>query len=377
MSSSAAKQVLGGRERIKVCIAQVSPVYLNREATVTRAVTAIREASSAGADLVIFPETWLSGYPYWTEGWDSSLREWAAGRVRFFEQALLIPSAATEAIGRAAREARIHVVLGCNEIDPRPGNGTIYNSLVFFDRTGAILGRHRKLMPTFIERSFWGRGDGNDLEVYETDIGRIGGLICGENLMTAVRAAMIGMGEDLHIAVFPGSFSLDAGPRLQEFDVTGRFWGHFVTRAHSLEAGCFTCCATGYIDPADIDEDVPHRSQLHIDWARGGSQVVSPLGNTIIGPVEGSQMVYAVCEAWMIKAVKAIVDTLGHYDRPDAVRVLIRKNEQWVLPGEAYGPSRLVHLDRTTLQRAADTHGVAMDSVEELADQKQLLIGKV
>lgn len=376
MSSSAGKQVLGGRERVKVCIAQVSPVYLNRDATVRRAVASIREASANGADLVIFPETWLSGYPYWTEGWDSSLREWAAGRIRFFEQALLVPSDATEAIGRAAREARVHVVLGCNEIDPRPGNGTIYNSLLFFDRNGAILGRHRKLMPTFIERVFWGRGDGNDLEVYDTDIGRIGGLICGENLMTPLRAAMIGMGEDIHIAVFPGSFSLDAGPRLQEFDISGRFWGHFVTRAHSLEAGCFTCCAAGFIDPADIDQDVPHRSHLHIDWARGGSQIVSPLGNPLIGPIEGSQLIYAECEAWMIKAVKAIVDTLGHYDRSDAVRVQIRKNDQWQSPGEAYGSSRLVRLDPSTLQRTADAHGISMDRVEEIADQRQLLIGK-
>lgn len=376
MTSSAAKQVLGGRERIKVCIAQVSPVYLNRDATVIRAVAAIREAGANGADLVVFPETWLSGYPYWTEGWDSSLRDWAAGRVRFFDEALLVPSDATDTIGRAAREAQVHVVMGCNEIDPRPGNGTIYNSLVFFDRAGAIMGRHRKLMPTFIERVFWGSGDGNDLEVYETDIGRIGGLICGENLMTPLRAAMIGMGEDIHIAVFPGAFSLDVGPRLQEWDMTGRFWGHFVTRAHALEGGCFVCCVSAFVDPGDVAPDVPHRSTLHMDWARGGSQIVSPLGMPIAGPVEGAQLIYADCHAWMIKAVKAIVDTLGHYGRPDAVRVLIRKNDQWQLAGEAYGASRLVRLDPSALQRAADLYEVPMERVEEIADARQVLIGK-
>ena len=376
MTSAAAKRVLGGRERIKVCIAQVSPVYLNRDATVLRAVATIHEAGANGADLVVFPETWLSGYPYWTEGWDSSLREWAAGRIRFFDEALLVPSAATEAIGRAAREARVHVVMGCNEVDPRPGNGTIYNSLVFFDRTGTIMGRHRKLMPTFIERLFWGSGDGNDLEVYDTDIGRIGGLICGENLMTPLRAAMIGMGEDIHIAVFPGAFSLDVGPRLQEWDMTGRFWGHFVTRAHALEGGCFVCCASAFVDPNDVAQDVPHRSSLHMDWARGGSQIVSPLGMPIVGPVEGAQLIYADCHAWMIKAVKAIVDTLGHYGRPDAVRVQIRKNEQWQLPGEAYGASRLVRLDAAALERAADTYEVALDRVEEIADARQMLIAK-
>jgi predicted amidohydrolase len=376
MTSAAAKRVLGGRERIKVCIAQVSPVYLNRDATVLRAVATIREAGANGADLVVFPETWLSGYPYWTEGWDSSLREWAAGRIRFFDEALLVPSAATEAIGRAAREARVHVVMGCNEIDPRPGNGTIYNSLVFFDRSGTIMGRHRKLMPTFIERLFWGSGDGNDLEVYDTDIGRIGGLICGENLMTPLRAAMIGMGEDIHIAVFPGAFSLDVGPRLQEWDMTGRFWGHFVTRAHALEGGCFVCCVSAFVDPNDVAQDVPHRSSLHMDWARGGSQIVSPLGMPIVGPVEGAQLIYAECHAWMIKAVKAIVDTLGHYGRADAVRVQIRKNDHWQLAGEAYGASRLVRLDPAALERAADTYEVAMDRVEEIADARQMLIAK-
>jgi len=374
--TSTTKQVLGGRERVRVCIAQLSPVYMNRDATVQRAVAAIREAAANGADLVVFPETWLSGYPYWTEGWDSSLQEWAAGRIRFFDEAVLVPSEATETIGRAARAAGVHVVLGCNEVDPRPGNGTIYNCLLFFDRSGSILGRHRKLMPTFTERLFWGSGDGNDLEVYATDIGRIGGLICGENLMTPLRAAMIGMGEDFHVAVFPGAFALDAGPRLQEWDMSGRFWGHFVTRAHAMEGGCFVCSASAFVDPNDVAQDVPHRSTLHLAWARGGSQIVSPLGVPLAGPVEGNQLVFADCHAWMIKAVKAIVDTLGHYARPDAVRVQVRKNEQWQPAGEAYVSSRLPRLEQSALQRAADAYEVPMDRVEAIADSRQLLIDK-
>jgi predicted amidohydrolase len=347
---------------------------MNRAATVQRAITAIREAGANGADLVVFPETWLAGYPYWTEGWDSSLQQWAVGRIRFFDEAVLVPSDDTDAIARAAREARVNVVLGCNEIDPRPGNGTIYNSLLFFDRSGTLLGRHRKLMPTFIERLFWGAGDGSDLEVYETDIGRVGGLICGENLMTPVRAAMIGMGEDIHVAVFPGAFALDTGPRLQEWDITGRFWGHFVTRAHALEAGAFVCCVCAYVDPTQVAADVPHRDSLHMDWARGGSQVVSPLGVPMVGPIEGSQLIYADCYAATIKAVKAIVDTLGHYGRADAVRVQIRQDEQWRLPGQAYGPSRLVRVEQAALQRAADAYEVPVALVEEVADTRKLSI---
>src|SRR5262245_40440383 len=104
MASAAAKRVLGGRERVRVCIAQVSPVYMERERSAQRAAGAIREAAANGADLVIFPETWLPGYPYWTEGWDSSLPKWASGRVRLFDEAVLVPSETTETIARAARE---------------------------------------------------------------------------------------------------------------------------------------------------------------------------------------------------------------------------------------------------------------------------------
>src|SRR5690606_5773128 len=133
-----------------------------------------------------------------------------------------------------------------NELDPRPGVETIYNTLLFIGRDGRLLGRHRKLMPTFTERMFWGSGDGRDLVVFDTDLGRIGGLICGENLMTSARAAMIAQGEHIHVAVFPGSFQLHTGPRLQEPDSTGNFWGHFTTRSHAMEAGAFVLCACGY-----------------------------------------------------------------------------------------------------------------------------------
>jgi predicted amidohydrolase len=346
---------------------------MEREKSAQRAAATIREAAANGADLVIFSETWLPGYPYWTEGWDSSLPDWAAGRIRLFDESVLVPSEATETIARAARDARVHVVMGCNEIDPRPGNGTIYNSLLFFDRSGRLYGRHRKLMPTFIERVFWGSGDGNDLEVYETDIGRIGGLVCGENLMTPVRASLIAMGEDIHIAAFPGAFSLDVGPRVQEWDISGRFWGHFTTRSHALESGAFVCCVCAYVDPKDVAADAPNRERLYMDWARGGSQVVSPLGMPMVGPVEGRQLIYADCEARLIKAVKAIVDTLGHYGRADAVRVQVRRDDEWRVAGESYAASRLPQAD---LQRAADAYDVSLSAVEEVADERKLAIAK-
>lgn len=184
------KSVLGGREAVKVAIVQKAPRFLDKEASLALAETYIAEAGANGAELIVFPEVWLAGYPYWTEGWDSSLQAWAGGRLAFRDAAVLAPSEDTERLGAAARRASAYVVMGCNEIDPRPEVSTIYNSLLFFDRTGRLLGRHRKTMPTFTERLFWGQGDAGDLQVFDTDIGRVGGLICGEHLMTLVRAAM-------------------------------------------------------------------------------------------------------------------------------------------------------------------------------------------
>lgn len=370
------KRVLGGRESVRVCIAQISPAYMDREATALRAVGAIREAGAAGADLIVFPEVWLAGYPYWTEGWDSALPQWAAGRIRFHDEAVIVPGETTEMLGAAAAQAGINVVIGCNEIDSRPGVGTIYNSLLFFDRQGALLGRRRKIMPTFTERMFWGPGDGSDVGVIETDIGRIGGLICGENLMTPVRAAMIAMGEDIHVAVFPGAFALHTGPALEEWNMSGDFWGHFVTRAHAFEGGCFVLSSSGYLDPDDIPDDFAYKDRMNIGYARGGSQIVNPLGVPMAGPVEGPRMLYADCPAWMIKAVKAIVDTVGHYARPDIARIELRRDDRWVSPDVIASDRKAISVDRARLRRAADEYEVDEDSVALIADQRGLLSEK-
>jgi nitrilase len=370
---SASDKILGGKPAVKVCIAQLSPAFMDHKESTRRAVKAIADAGKKGAELVVFPEAWLSGYPYWTEGWDTHLRQWAGGRIRFYDEAILVPGPITEQLGAAAKAAGTCVVIGCNEMDSRPGVNTIYNTLLFFDNHGNLLGRHRKLMPTFTERLFWGAGDGSDLEVYQTSIGRIGGLICGENLMTPLRAGMIAMGEDFHIAVFPGAFALHTGPRLEEWDATGDFWGHFVTRSHAFEAGCFTLAACAVVNPDDVPGDFPWKENMNIDYARGGSQIVTPLGVVSAPPTEGEQMIYADCEAWMIKAVKAIVDTMGHYSRPDVARVMLRKSDVWSQAGIPY---RGGALDPALLEHNADLHEVAHDKVLEVAEQQRLPIGR-
>jgi len=367
------RPVLGGREQVKVAIVQISPAFLDKAGCVARAEKAIQQAGENGADLVVFPEVWMAGYPYWTEGWDTNVPDWIQGRVRFHDAAVLIPGEETEAVGEAAKKAGVYVVMGVNEMDPRPEARTVYNSLVFIGKDGQVLGRHRKLIPTFTERMFWGNGDGRDIIVFDTDIGRIGGLICGENLMTLLRGAMISEGEDIHVAVFPGSFVLHTGPQLEEPDTEGLFWGHSATRAHAMEAGAFVVSACGYQNAADIPDDFPYKGRMNIAYAHGGSQVVSPLAFPMTGPVLGEQIVYCELQAVMLKAVKAIMDTMGHYARPDVLKLLIRRDNDWQEAGSPReGGSQPPKFSRDELRRQADRYEISEEYVEEVADRAGL-----
>lgn len=254
--------------------------------------------------------------------------------------------------------------MGCNEIDPRPEVSTIYNSLLFFDPEGRLIGRHRKTMPTFTERMFWGQGDAGDLQIFDTAIGRLGGLICGEHLMTLMRAAMIGLGEEIHIATFPGAFTLHTGPELEEWDADhSSFWGHFSVRAHAMEAGAFVLSACGIVDESDIPDDFPYKGKMNIRYARGGSSIIAPLGIPLVGPVEGAQILHAELQAWMIKAVKAIVDSTGHYSRPDVVRLMINNQAPSREP-VLHSRSLFENLPARVLADAADAQGVEASRVE-------------
>jgi predicted amidohydrolase len=360
------KPVLGGHESVKVAIAQIPSAFLDRERCIERACAAMGEAAKKGAQLIVFPEVWFCGYPFWTNGWESEIPSFLSARIRFRDAALVIPSDDTDRLCRGAREANIHVVLGCNELDSRPEVETIYNTLLFIGRDGTLLGRHRKLHPTFVEKLFWGQGDGSDMAVYDTDIGRIGGLICGENAMTLARAAMIAQGEHIHIAAYPGSFALHKGPQLQEADTEGLFWGVAATRAHAIEAGAFVIMACGIHDEADVPNDFPYKGRMNTVWANGGSSVIAPIAVPVVPPTYTPGIMYADLQAMAIKAMKAIVDTMGHYARPDVLRLLVRRNDAWVPASDRFTPPRI---DRAMLLRAADHHEVDVDAVHALAEK--------
>jgi nitrilase len=360
-------KVLNGRAHIKVAVVQTAPVYLDREKCIEKAGAKIAEAAGQGAELIVFGETWLAGYPYWDEGWGSDLAKWAALRARFYDNALVIPSEDSDHLCDAARQANAHVVIGCNELDARPGVHTLYNTLLFISRTGRILGRHRKTVPTFVERAVWGNGDGSDLVSYDTDIGRIGGLICGEHLMTLVRARMIEQGEDFHIAVFPGAFALHTGPKLEEADLEGHFfWGHTLTRAHAMEAGCFVLSACGYMRREDFPADFPLLDKVNVAYAHGGSQIVAPLGVPLVPPTSGDTILYGDCRADMIKVWKAIIDTVGHYARPDIVRLqyLGQEPDFSALTGDA-----LKRANSQNLTTMAEKHDISRDTLESALER--------
>jgi nitrilase len=360
------QKVLNGQPAVKVAIVQAAPVFLNREATIDKACAKIEEAAREGAQIIVFSEAWISGYPYWGEGWESRVGDWMSVRSQFYDSTLVIDSEDTARLCAAADRANAVVVIGCNEMDPRPAVHTIYNTLLFIDNHGQVLGRRRKLMPTFVERAVWGCGDGSDLGVFDTDYGRIGGLICGENLMTLARAHLIAQGEDFHVAVFPGAFALHTGPKLEEFDAAAdSFWGYSSCRAHAFEAGAFVLGSCGYITSDDIPADFALRDSLNIDYAQGGSAVYAPIGIPLAPPTPGDTIVYAVCPAQFVKIAKAVVDTMGHYARPDLFTLAFHADaHQGAMTTAALGQRRLEALAPGELTRIADRHEVAPAQIE-------------
>jgi nitrilase len=315
-------KALGGREKVIVAVAQIPPIYMDRDATIELASEAMHKAARNGAELIAFSEAWLPGYPMWTEGWDSDVGEWAEMREVWQDCGVAVPGPEADRLALAARDASINVVIGINELDSRPNVGTLYNSLLFIDRAGNLLGTHRKLCCTFAERTFYGLGDSSDIRVFDFDIGRVSGLICGEMWMPMLKAAIIGQGEDFHVASWVGAYGYD-GPGVNDREaVRGSSPTHSSSRAYACDSGAFVLNALGKYSRDSVSPTLPYADKLHL-WPPGGSGVFGPSGQTLAGPDYDSDIVYAVCEAKAVKFAKGILDSLGHYSRPDCVRVQV------------------------------------------------------
>jgi nitrilase len=295
---------------IKVAVAQLAPDGFDRDRTVAKACAAIAEAARNGARLVAFPESFIPGYPYFALFLaPTQINE---PMRALYRDALQVPGPETALLADAARRAECHVVIGLHE---RRG-GTLYNSQLFLGPDGAILGCRRKLVPTSHERLIWGRGDGSDLSVYPTRLGVLGGLICYEHTNALFRYALQVQGEQIHVATWPGGL-----PGIHDIvDAAARHY--------AFEAQCFVLNATSVFTEASLAAlDPAAREQHTIDG--GFSGVISPRGRWLAGPVlEGEALIYADLDFAAIDAVKAIVDSVGHYARPDVVQLKLNRKPQ-------------------------------------------------
>ncbi|MGQ0793263.1 MAG: carbon-nitrogen hydrolase family protein [Deltaproteobacteria bacterium] len=369
------RRILGGRDSVKVAVAQASPVFMDKQKTVEKACKFILEAGRNGAELIAFSEAFIAGYPaYYTVGYETHPQEWTDYMIGLQDNSLVIPGEDTEILCEAARRAGCYAVIGCNECSSRPGSRTIYNTLLFIGRDGNILGRHRKLMPTYTERVYWGQGDGSDIKVFDTDIGRIGGLICWENHMTLVRAAMIHRGEEFHIAVWPGNWkrgetallAADTSPQGGLCNLQS------LIRVHAFEAGAFVLSACGILTSQDFPqkwEGVRDGNHINYSWAAGGSSVVNPAGRYLAEPnFEKDAILYAECHANQIKAVKAVFDALGHYSRWDVARLEVRQ-EGWTPEMPFTDSPPRAGLPQSEIRRISDKYEIGAEKLESLIEE--------
>ena len=220
---------------IKVAAAQIRPVLFSLDGSVQRVLSAMAEAADQGVELIVFPETFLPYYPYFSFVEPAVLM--GRSHLALYEQAVTVPGPAIDSIAAAARQQGMHVLLGINERD----GGSLYNTQLLIDSGGEIILKRRKITPTYHERMVWGQGDGSGLKVVDTSLGKIGSLACWEHYNPLARFALMAQGEEIHCAQFPGSL---VGQIFSEQTAV-------TMRHHALEAGCFVICSTAWLDPED------------------------------------------------------------------------------------------------------------------------------
>ncbi|SBO42721.1 Nitrilase 3 [Cyanobium sp. NIES-981] len=287
---------------ITVAAAQIRPVLFSLSGSVARVLAAMAEAAEAGVELIVFPETFLPYYPYFS--FVEPPVRMGASHLRLYEQAVVIPGPEIGQIAAAASRHRLHVLLGVNE---REG-GSLYNTQLLIDASGAVVLKRRKITPTYHERMVWGQGDGAGLQVVPTALGRIGALACWEHYNPLARFALMTQGEEIHCAQFPGSL---VGPIFSEQTAV-------TLRHHALEAGCFVVSSTAWLDPADHAAITPDTT-LHRAFQGGcHTAVISPEGRYLAGPLpEGEGLAIATLDPTLITKRKRMMDSVGHYSRPD------------------------------------------------------------
>ncbi|MFO7963711.1 MAG: nitrilase-related carbon-nitrogen hydrolase [Desulfobacterales bacterium] len=297
-------------KKFKAAAVQLSPVLFDRDGTTEKVLKCIEKCGSEDIRLAVFPETVIPNYPYFALV-DSPLATQASFE-KLYLNAVDVPGPVTAAVGTAAKKSETVVVLGVNERD----GGTLYNTQLIFDADGTLLGKRRKIMPTYHERMIWGWGDGSGLNVFQTAVGRIGALICWEHYMPLARYALIAQKEQIHCSHFPGS--MGGSEMAGQLDAA--------VRHHAMESGAFVVNATAWLDENQRMAISP--DELVQGYLKGGlcTAVVSPDGRYLAGPLpEGEDMAVAEIDLASIISRKSLLDTAGHYSRPDILQLWIDK----------------------------------------------------
>jgi nitrilase len=312
----------------KIAIVQQAPVLLDRTATVAKAVGAIDEVAANGAELVVFPEAFIPGYPAWIwrlrPGADGALSQTLYARL--FANAVSLAGDDLLPLREAAKRRSITVVCGINERDGEASRSTLYNTVVVIGRDGSLLNRHRKLMPTNPERMVWGFGDATGLKVLDTPCGRLGSLTCWENYMPLARYALYARGIEIYIA-----------PTYDNGD------GWIGTLRHiAREARCWVLGSGFALRGSDIPDTFPEKQALYPDPAewinQGDSVVVAPDGAIAAGPMHGEQgILYADIDLARVASARRTLDVAGHYARPDIFRLNVNAQPMPVAEFSASG----------------------------------------
>ncbi len=304
--------------KLKGAVVQAAPVFLDRDATVTKACRFIEEAADIGAQVIVFPECYIPAYPHWYTFHGAEHPLIIRLYKDLFKNAVVVPSPATDLIGQAAKKAKAYVVMGINEKEAN-SYGTLYNTALFFSPEGELLGKHRKLVPTVHERLVHTGGDGSTLDVFDTVYGGLSGLICGENVNPLARFALLAKGEVIHAALWP------AFPLVHQTNVTDGI--DIRVRAHAYEGKIFVLSSTGVFteemkDAMELDETM--RKQFVSDGAH--SSILNPRGQFLVGPdVHGETVLCAELDIEEVVAGKYMHDIVGHYNRFDVFTLNVNR----------------------------------------------------
>lgn len=304
---------------VTVAAVQASPVYLDLNLSVEKARTLIAEAAALGAELVVFPETWLPGYPAWLDCCrDVALWDYPPVKkvyAQLMQNSVVVPGQVTEALAECARMHGVILNISVHErVVEGPGRGTLYNTMLTFGSNGDLLNRHRKIMPTFTERMIWGQGDGSSLKSVATDCGRIGGLICWEHWMPLARQVLHDSGEDIHVA---------AWPQVKEMNLVA-------SRHYAFEGRCFVIACGAVMKASELPAELEPIESLKLSAdsyvLNGGSAIIAPDGSLLAGPLFNEERILiAELDLSRIAEENLALDVTGHYSRPDIFEVKRRR----------------------------------------------------